>query len=210
MSCFIDTPIDNITASVAPMSLDELLSMPVDASLADDALCSLVDGANSLYLQLDEEEADTSSVMGVVDMLYDELTRRIDASAEIQLVSPLLRALYDAIYGRDIDTQGGDDRVYFYMDATARMVDSYRRWPILDEHAYIFHLTSLMPCMLPAELQAVCTEVAAITGRWAPYHDPAAHCWTDCTPAESRRRASTLHRLCLYLPELVHVNISSR
>ena len=77
-------------------------------SLADDALCSLVDGANSLYLQLDEEEADTSSVMGVVDMLYDELTRRIDASAEIQLVSPLLRALYDAIYGRDIDTQGGD------------------------------------------------------------------------------------------------------
>ena len=51
------------------MSPDCLLSTPVDASLSDEALCSLVDGANSLYFQLDEEEADTSSVMGVVDLL---------------------------------------------------------------------------------------------------------------------------------------------
>ncbi len=201
----IDTPIDNNAASSTPMSLDCLLSTPVDASLSDEALCSLVDGANSLYLQLDEEEADTSSVMSVVDLLYDELTRRIDASAEIQLASPLLRALYDAIYGRDIDTQGGDDRVYFYMDATARMVDSYRRRPMLDEHAYIFHLTSLMPCMLPDELQAVRSEVAAIVGSWTPSHAPAAMCSPDCTPAESRRRASTLHRLRLYLPDLVGI-----
>jgi len=203
VSRIIDTPIDNIVTSSPSVSLDELLSTPVDASMSDDALCSLVSDANAIYLLLDEERGDTSSVMSVVDCLYRELARRINATSDIQHASPLLHALYDNIYGRDIESQGDDNQVYFYMEATARIVDSYRRRPALTPHDYIFHLTTMMPCLLPGELPAIRAEVASIIRRWTPYYDPALRCWTDCTPAESQRRSATLRRLRLYLPDLV-------
>lgn len=140
-------------------TLNAMVTFRFDSSMTDEDFIANIDAVNLLCNVLDGLDLDTSGIVGQLDCLYPELTRRIFAKEDVQLAMPLIKALHRLIYGRDNDL-GSEQWRSEFAEICCQVVAAYRKNPLIHRTDYLFALDTVID-MQPKTDNAILSEYKA-------------------------------------------------
>lgn len=124
-------------------SLNGLVTFKVDRSMPDDDFIANVDAVNVLCNLYDDLGLDRTGIRKNMDKIYPHFFRRIYGKKKIQHAMPLIKALYRYIYGRGVDDRGPAEWWDSYVEMCVKVVDSYRKKPLIHSADYLFALDTV-------------------------------------------------------------------
>lgn len=110
--------------------------------VSDDDFIAGIEAVNLLCNLCDDLGIDRTGIRRGLDSLYPELLRRISEKDDVQYAVPLIEALYSLIYGRS-DDRGPENWRETFEGMCSRVVDSYRKKPLIDIAGYLFALDTV-------------------------------------------------------------------
>ena len=122
--------------------LNALITFKVDRSMSDEEFIANIDAINLLCNLYDDLGLDRLNIRRRMSSLYPEFSRRIYGKKDIQFAIPLIKALNRFIYGREED-QGPKRWSDSFVEICCKVVDSYRKNPLIDSTDYLFALDTV-------------------------------------------------------------------
>jgi len=124
--------------------LNGLVTFKVDKSMSDDDFIAKIDAINLLCNLHDDLGINRGPIRRRLNRLYPEFLRRICGKENIQLAMPLVKAFYRYIYDRS-DDLGPEIWRDSFEDMCCKVVDAYRRNPLIDTADYLYALDTRLP-----------------------------------------------------------------
>jgi len=120
-------------------TLNAIVTFKVDKSVSDDDFIAKIDAINLLCNLHDDLGINRGPIRRRLNRLYPEFLRRICGKENIQLAMPLVKAFYRYINDRSDDHSPEIWRDSFE-DMCCKVVDAYRRNPLIDTADYLYAL----------------------------------------------------------------------